>query len=85
MLKKETHKKEIPPPEFITGRILFTRVTSAVLKPEKLEAKPEVGVRHNWQGSGGRGLAAEVTPVVPDSLAMDGNKPPCANTATTQT
>lgn len=83
-MNKEAHKREIPSLEFITGRIFFTRVTSAALKPEKLEAKPEFGVRHSWQGSGGRGLAAEVNPVVPDSLAMDGNKPSCANTATTQ-
>ena len=85
MLEKEIHKKEILPPEFITGSIFFTRVTSAAPKPEKLEAKLEVCVRHNLQGLGGRGLAAGVAPVVPDSLAMDGNQPPRANTATTQT
>lgn len=63
----------------------FSIVTSAVPKSKKLEAKLEVCVRHNWQGLGGRRVAAGVTPVVPDSLEMDGNKPPRTNSATAQT
>lgn len=46
LLEKETHKKEIPSAEYITGSFYFTRVTSKVSKPEKLEAKIKICVRH---------------------------------------
>lgn len=85
LLEKDTHKKEILPPEYITGSFYFTRITNEVPKPEKLEAKLKICVRHTWQGLGGRGLAAGATLVVPVSLAVKGIKPPCTNSTTSQT
>lgn len=77
MLEKETHKKEILPPEYITDSFYFSRVTSKVPKLQKLATKLKICVRHTWQGLGGRGLAARATLKDPVSLAVGRIKPSC--------
>lgn len=72
-------RRKILSPLYTTGSFYFTRVTSKALKPEKLEAKLKICVGPTWQGLGGRGLALGAT------LAVDGIKPPCTNTTTSQT